>query len=133
MKISSSLENYLEIILELSSEHEIVRVTDIAKRLCVAKASVNRALGELKKVALLEQQRYGTIVLTFEGESYAREVHGKHHLFYDFLSEVLGVSALVAEKDACKLEHVVSQETIEKWVIFMEQRAQEKKIVCAMH
>ncbi len=133
MKISSSLENYLEIILELSREQEIVRVTDIANRLSVAKASVNRALGELKKIALLEQQRYGTIALTVAGESYAREVHSKHHLFYDFLREVLGVSAIVAEEDACKLEHVVSQETIEKWVVFMEQREQGKKTDYAIY
>ncbi len=63
VKISPSLENYLETVLVLEKDDPAVRLTDIANRLEVSKAGANRAQGLLKKAGLIEQERYGTIPL----------------------------------------------------------------------
>ncbi len=112
--ISSSLEDYLEAIYILQQSCRGTRLTDIAEFLGVSKPSVNRAISTLKDAQLLEHESYGTITLTKEGEAYASMVLRRHKLIKQFLTETLGVDEIIAERDACRMEHVISPQTIQK-------------------
>ena len=121
-QLSPSLEDYLEAILDLSETGKMVRVTDIAARLNIAKPSVAQALSNLKKLKLITQDRYGPVWLTEEGRAYAGQVRQRHGILISFLVNILGVDAAVAEKDACAMEHVVSAHTVERLVAFMKSQ-----------
>ncbi len=109
--VTSSLQDYLEVILNLVQEKERARVTDIADRLNIAKPSVNQALTLLKEKGLIKQDRYGPVELTAEGRRYALKIRHRHQVLYGFLTQVLGVSPAAAEEDACLMEHDLSEET----------------------
>jgi DtxR family Mn-dependent transcriptional regulator len=111
--MTQSLEDYLEMVSFLSDDGE-VRVTDIASRLGVSKPSVLTALKSLEEQGLLEHERYRTVTLTPKGTVQASEIRDRHKFLTSFLREILGVSAEVAEEDACKMEHILSEETLKK-------------------
>ncbi|MDR1353521.1 MAG: metal-dependent transcriptional regulator [Treponema sp.] len=111
--MTQSLEDYLEMVGFLSDDGE-VRVTDIASRLGVSKPSVLTALKTLEEQGLLEHERYRSVTLTERGKEAAAEIRGRHDFLTAFLRNVLGVSPDIAEQDACKMEHVLSEETIKK-------------------
>ncbi len=121
MQITSSLQDYLEVILSLSKQQRTVRVTDIANSLDIAKASVSQALNSLKKQGLIKQSYYGPVELTAKGKEYAEKIRYRHEVLRFFLMEVLGVSPEIAEKDACLLEHDLSNETFESLLEFLEK------------
>jgi DtxR family Mn-dependent transcriptional regulator len=120
--MTQSLEDYLEMVSFLADEGE-VRITDIATRLGVSKPSVLTALKILEEQGLLEHERYRTVSLTQKGVVQAAEIRDRHSFLTVFLKDVLGVSAEVAEKDACKMEHLLSEETLKK----MKALAKTKK------
>jgi DtxR family Mn-dependent transcriptional regulator len=107
------LEDYLEMVSFLSDEGE-VRVTDIAIRLGVSKPSVLTALKTLEEQGLLEHERYRTVSLTQKGALKAAEIRDRHDFLTVFLRDTLGVNAETAEEDACKMEHILSEETFKK-------------------
>ncbi len=117
--VTSSLQDYLEVILNLLQEKKTARVTDIADRLDIAKPSVIQALAILKEKGLIRQDRYGPVELTEKGRRYALKVRHRHKIIYGFLTQVLGVSPKAAEKDACLLEHDLSSETFDKLLQFL--------------
>jgi DtxR family Mn-dependent transcriptional regulator len=119
LPISASLQDYLEVIHELSRSQGPVRVTDIAVRLDLAKASVTQAVTVLREQGLVEQERYGPVALTEKGRRYALTVSHRHTVLSSFLVEVLGLDRETAEKDACRMEHAVSGETIDRLVAFL--------------
>lgn len=118
-KISPSLEDYLEAILELKVVHGLVRVTDLAEKLGVAKSSVNQAVGKLTAKKLLAHERYGPLELTPLGIDEATKVKERHQLLTCFFNEILGVERPIAESDACHIEHFISPVTMEKLVVFL--------------
>ena len=120
MAIHESGEDDLETILILHKKTGHVRSIDIANELGYSKPSVSRAMGILKDGGFISVANDGQITLTDVGEEKAQEVYGRHLLITGFLTDVLGVSAENAEEDACKIEHVVSCETVEKLKIFVE-------------
>ncbi|GHV71398.1 transcriptional regulator [Spirochaetia bacterium] len=111
--MTQSLEDYLEMVSFLADEGE-VRVTDIAARLKVSKPSVLTALKTLEEQGLLEHERYRTVSLTKKGAARAGEIRSRHDLLTLFLRDVVGVDPKIAEDDACKMEHLLSEETIVK-------------------
>jgi DtxR family Mn-dependent transcriptional regulator len=113
MTMTQSLEDYLEMVSFLSDEGE-VRVTDIASRLGVSKPSVLTALKTLEGQGLLEHERYRRVKLTRTGSKQATEIRDRHSTLTIFLREIVGVSPKIAEKDACKMEHLLSGETLVK-------------------
>lgn len=113
-------ENYLEAILSLENESKDVRSIDVARQLEVSRPSVNKALGVLKEMGMVEQQPYGAIRLTDKGRLRAIEVTSRHRTLKSFLINVLGVEAETADEDACKMEHVVSKETMRKLTDYLE-------------
>lgn len=119
MKISASSQDYLEALLELSEEEHSVRSIDVANRIGVSRASVNKAIGVLKENGFVEQEKYSEVTLTDEGIRAARAVLKRHATLKQFLTNVLGVSEDIAESDACRMEHVISIETLEKLQTFL--------------
>jgi DtxR family Mn-dependent transcriptional regulator len=117
--ISPSLEDYLEAIFRLQTTHQSVRITDVARKMQVAKASVNRAVSKLAHKKLLVHQYYGSLELTDSGRRLARVIDERHQLLKCFFAEILGVEQQTAERDACAIEHYISAATMEKLVSFL--------------
>jgi DtxR family Mn-dependent transcriptional regulator len=120
LSISPSLEDYLEVILELTSADEKVRVTDLAEKMNVAKSSVNQAVKRLQELHLLDHEHYGPLILTAEGKDRAQAVTRRHRVLARFFNEILGVDRQTAEQDACRIEHYLSSVSMEKLVDFVE-------------
>lgn len=128
MPVTSSLQDYLEVILNLIQEKNTARVTDIADRLDIAKPSVIQALTLLKEKGLIVQDRYGPVELTAEGKRYALNIRHRHKVIYGFLTQVLGVSPEAAEQDACLMEHDLSNETFDCLLRYLEEQDVDKKL-----
>ena len=114
MKIQESGENYLETILILKNRNGYVRSVDIANELSFTKASVSRAMSMLRKAGLIGMEKGGNIVLTESGFARASAVYERHTVLSDFFRKVLGVDPETAVQDACRIEHVISQESFDK-------------------
>lgn len=112
MKIHESAENYLETILVLQQRNGSVRSIDIANELEFSKPSVSVAMKNLRQSGLIEVDTAGQIRLLPEGRAIAEAVLEKHRLMSRFLM-ALGVSEAVAAEDACRIEHVLSNESFE--------------------
>ena len=110
MQLTRSREDYLEAIYELIEKNTVARVKDIATKLNVRMPSVHTAIHELKKHGLVEQEPYGYVTLTETGTIEAKKIVERHEMICKFLS-LLGVPLDVAERDACAMEHVLSDET----------------------
>ena len=114
MKVTKANEDYLETILILENENKTsIKSIDIAKSLNVSKPAVTKASNELKELGLINKDKYGEITLTSKGRKIANDVYSKHVTIKNFLLK-LGVSEEIAELDCCKIEHILSEETINK-------------------
>lgn len=108
-KHNQSAEDYLESILMLSREGEIVHRIDVAKRMNVSQAAVNKAIKLLcEKEYVYEDGKH--LYLTQKGKAYAEAVYERHCIIREYLI-ACGVSPSAAEEDACNMEHVISEET----------------------
>ena len=121
-KMSKSHEDYLEAIVMLGGAvGSSVRSVDVANKLGVSKASVNKAIGLLKDKGLVEQPYYGDITLTEEGYAYGTSVFDRHHMLFSFLTKALGIPEEQAEREACLMEHAISDESFEKWSSYIKK------------
>lgn len=111
MKLQESAEMYLETIYVLSQSSENVRSIDVAEHMGYSKPSVSRAVGLLKQSGLLVMKDDGCLTLTDEGIDTAKKIFERHTVLTKFLMSI-GVSEETASKDACKIEHVISDETL---------------------
>ena len=109
MAIHESAEMYLETIYLLGLQRGHVRSIDVAECMGYSKPSVSRAVGLLKKDGYLSNDADGFLVLTEEGIAAAKRVFERHTVLSHFLMK-LGVTAEVASEEACKIEHVISEE-----------------------
>lgn len=112
--ITSSLEEYLKTIYVLKNTEGQVRVTDISKKLNCSKPSVNRALNCLKEEGLILYETYGDIDITKEGIKVAKSTIKRYDILKLFLVEILGVDETIAQEEAKKMKHSVSEDTISK-------------------
>ena len=119
MKLSASLEDYLEAIFHVGLENKAVRSRDIAKRLNVNRSSVTGALRSLGEKGLIDYEPYEVIALTKEGESAARDVVQRHKVLHDFLVKVLSVDEPSADEAACKMEHNLPHAVLRRLVEFV--------------
>ena len=121
-KLTSANEDYLEAIVMLAGADRLpVRSVDLASRLGVSKPSVNKAIALLKEEGFVEQQPYGDIYLTDAGAAYGEAVFERHKTLTRFFTEVLGVKADIAENEACCIEHVISEDTFQRWTEHIRQ------------
>ena len=121
-KISKAHEDYLEAIVMLGGTAErSVRSVDVAKKLGVSKASVNKAVTLLKEKNMLSQPYYGDITLTKQGYRYACSVYKRHIYLSTFLEKGLGIDPEVASEEACMMEHAISDDSFEKWIEFIDK------------
>jgi DtxR family Mn-dependent transcriptional regulator len=118
--LSESLEDYLEIILQLQQEKRVARVRDIANRKRVSNASVSNALVRLARDGYVLHEAHEFVELTTRGEELARRVLRRHEFLIAFLRDVLQVSPQTAQADACAMEHQVSAETLERLASFYQ-------------
>jgi DtxR family Mn-dependent transcriptional regulator len=114
------MEDYLEAIAMIKKERSVVRVKDIGNFLHVKPSSVHSAISNLQKRGYVIHERYGYVDLTPEGETKASDVVKRHEILRDFLTEVIGIDRLVADKDACIMEHALSKVTVRKLMKFVE-------------
>lgn len=120
--LSKSLEDYLEAIKILTVDKKITRVKEISELLEVKSSSVVNALNILKEKGYIKQEKYGYIELTEAGDREAKKIFKKHKIVTKFLVSILGVSEDVAKKDACRIEHVISEETLKKILLFLSRK-----------
>jgi len=123
MSLSESMEDYLEAIFEIEQSKHVVRVRDVANKLGVTMPSVNGALKILEVKGLIKHEKYEYIELTDTGASQASKISNSHHTISKFLKDILGVDRETAEHEACKLEHDLSEGTLEKLSDFMKNRS----------
>lgn len=107
---NESVENYLETILRLSEKLPVVRSVDIAEELGYKKSSISVAMKNLKNQEYITVSDRGYIQLTESGMGIARKIYERHDVISTWLV-TLGVDPQVASDDACKLEHVLSNQT----------------------
>ncbi|MCM1321136.1 MAG: metal-dependent transcriptional regulator [Bacteroides sp.] len=112
--MTKSLEDYLEAIGNLAVENNNPRVKDIAAVLDVSKPSVHTALHILEDRGMIKHEYYGSIIMTEAGFQTYRQIKDKHDTLSMFLQKIIGVSPETADKDACKMEHIISSETFAK-------------------
>ncbi len=119
--MTASLEDYLETIYVLQSRAAEVRLTDIAAELSVSKPSVSRAVITLRDHGYVEHALYGRITLTAEGKKLAQAVLQRHITLKGFLMDTLSIPESIAEQDACRMEHVISGETMDRLTEFLQR------------
>lgn len=112
MHLQESGEMYLETILVLTSQSPHVRAIDVGEYMGYSKPSVSRAMGLLKSGGYIKVDENGFITLLEPGRQVAEMIYERHTLLTKFLTR-LGVSPEVAAEDACKLEHVISDESFQ--------------------
>lgn len=110
--VTSSMEHYLRAIYELSFGNIGVRVSDIADKLGITKASTCIAMRNMQKIGLVSRDNYRLVHLTEEGKQQAIIIVDKFNIIRCFLVEILHIDPTVARHDACAMEHVLSKETI---------------------
>ena len=118
-------EDYLECVVRIEREDgetEGVRSVDIAQRLGVSKASVNKAVTALKNQGMVEQSHYGKVMLTDLGRQIGNNVWRRHRLLRVFLTQELGVDFERADEEACQMEHALSEDTMDRWVNYLESQ-----------
>ncbi len=127
MKLNESSENYLKAIYELQNCQQDVRSVDIARMLGYSKASVCVAMKKLMQKKLIEMSSKKEIHLTTLGEKTAAELEKKYNLLKHLLIEVLDVDEQTAAQDACRMEHGISNQSLNRLEIELVQDAQLKK------
>lgn len=112
--LAESGETYLETILVMKerSNGSLVRAVDVANELRFSKPSVSRGLGQLKDKGLITIAASGDLEFTPEGLKHAQSIFHRHQVLTLFLQDVAKVPADVAQRDACRIEHVISDESM---------------------
>ncbi len=112
--ITSGLEDYLELIYTEIKQNNGIKAIDIANRFNVSRPSVSEALIRLADLDLIIYEGRKGISITEKGVCEAKKIIKKHQVLSNFFSEILGESNDIANKNACKIEHVIDQSLIEK-------------------
>ncbi|MFV0498626.1 MAG: metal-dependent transcriptional regulator [Bacilli bacterium] len=120
MKNQESREMYLETILILKNELDCVRAVDVSNAMSVTRASTSRALKLLRENSYICIDGLGGIVLTKQGKELATMIYDRHVTLTRFF-EKIGVGSENAIKDACKIEHIISEESFNKIKEFLSK------------
>ncbi len=126
MKLPESSEHYLEAILILSKQKEMVIMADVARYFDYSRASVSRAMHRLKDFEMITIRKDGHLSLTPEGLRIASEINRRNQFFKDILLS-LGIDEITAEIDACRLEHAISEDSFQAIKDFMSKHLLSEK------
>lgn len=118
--ISAALEDYLEAIFHIVVENQVARAKEIASRLSVHRSTVTAALKALSARKLINYAPYDAVTLTREGTSFAKDVIRRHEALRDFFVNVLAVKEATASEAACKMEHAMPGEIVDRLLQFSE-------------
>ncbi|MDD5070134.1 MAG: metal-dependent transcriptional regulator [Candidatus Omnitrophica bacterium] len=127
-QVTPIMEDYLEVIGQLLEDDGQARVSQISKKLGVSKPTVSETLGKLKKLNLIKKSPYSQVELTERGREIAIQTQSKHDVLIAFLKDVLAVNQQIAESEACRIEHNLSRQTVEKLTKFINFFATDKAI-----
>jgi DtxR family transcriptional regulator, Mn-dependent transcriptional regulator len=119
--LTPTQEDYLETIHALTKINAVTRNKEIADRLGVRRATVTRAVKALAAKGLLDHETHGYITLTEFGRSIALDISSRHKLFRHFFKDILELDEKEADKIACKVEHLISGEALEKFKDLVEK------------
>ncbi len=125
LHLTMANEDYLECLVRIEQEEgaeDGVRSVDVAKRLNVSKASVNKAVAALKAQGLVDQSHYGKVILTDQGRDEGTAVWYRLRIIRTFLVRELGVDFERADSEACMMEHALSEDTMSRWLAYLEQQ-----------
>ncbi|MBK5092498.1 MAG: metal-dependent transcriptional regulator [Actinobacteria bacterium] len=117
---TNAFERYLDVIYEIEAAGGEVRVKDIASALEVSYPSVSEMVDRLVTEGLVTHDKYQNISLTSRGRRIGKGLDEKHEVIKRFFANVLGVDEKVADKDACEIEHVISNESLDRLVRYLE-------------
>jgi DtxR family transcriptional regulator, Mn-dependent transcriptional regulator len=118
--LSESLENYLEVILDLERTQKVARAKEIAERLQIQPGSVTGALKNLGEKGYIHYEPYSYITLTAKGRRRAEEITYRHQTLNSFLLDVLQIDPVTAEETACRMEHAIDKQTIDRLMRFID-------------
>lgn len=127
-ELTHSMVHYLLTIHKLKETKGYARVTDIAKEMGLTKGSVSTALNNLKKRNLVLEDDSKFLTLSESGHQEVHSILTSRTLLYYFLKDILGVDDEVSHKDSCLMEHLLSEETREKFFQFMQSVSVNKKM-----
>ncbi len=127
--LSSGLEDYLEAVYSAKLDDTPLKGAQLARILNISRASVSEALAKLVEKKLIMYNRYEFISLTDKGLKEAKRVYEKHHVLKDFFETVLGITPDEAGENACKIEHIVSENILNKMRTFSNFYKKHKKIL----
>ncbi len=118
--LSSGLEDYLEAIYISHINNEPLKGAELARKLNISRASVSEALSKLVAKGLIKYSSYEAIAITQSGIDEAMKVYTKHHTLEHFFEKVLGIEKAEASENACKIEHIVSQNILDEMQDFTQ-------------
>ena len=110
--ISKALEEYLKTMYVIQIQNKEIRVTDIANQMNISKASVNKAINNLKENGLVYYETYGKIELTEKGADLAKKILEAYDISYVFFKDVLGIDEEASKREAEKLKLTMEDNTI---------------------
>lgn len=128
--ISKALEEYLKNMYVLNKQNGNIRVTDIANKMNCSKASVNKAINNLKENGLVNYESYGKIELTIEGENLAKKILEAYDIVYVFLKEVLDLDEEHSKNEAEKIKLAISDNTINKLAKYVHKQLGLNSLDC---
>ena len=127
--LTSGLEDYLEEIYIAHLNNTPLKGAELARKLNISRASVSEALSRLVARKLIKYNSYETISLTSKGLNEAQKVYAKHRILKDFFEEILGISADEASENACKIEHIISQNILDKMTKYTNYCKNHKELL----
>lgn len=116
---SLAVQEYVEIIRDLSDAGRVARIKDIAEARGVSPASVSTAVGTLAALGLVEHRHYGYVVLTEAGGRLGEKLRRRHEIIRSFFEQCIGLERSVADREACVLEHSMSEQALDGLVRFI--------------
>lgn len=118
--LSATLEDYLEEISRLAVKKGVARVRDVARSLSVHKSTVTAALKSLAEKGYVDYSPYEAVTLTVKGQKLADQIVQKHEIIKRFLIDVLFINERTADENACRMEHVMDKEVLDRLLCFAD-------------
>jgi DtxR family Mn-dependent transcriptional regulator len=120
LQLTSNIEDYLVTIVLLHRKKKVVRVRDINRKMGVTMPGVCAAVKVLGEKGLVNHEKYGYIELTKQGKISGERIYDSHKILIKFLKKILNTDSRTAERDACRIEHSISGNTIKRLIAFVK-------------